>query len=103
MLCQEQKVKRSHFIVIDAESKYILYVFLKKTLQLDQCVSILYFFFGSDRSPRSYKSLSGIYVCVCVYYTGCPKKNALLSLKAYNSGSEGAIGTSRDSFGILRL
>ena len=68
MLCQEQKVKRSHFIVIDAESKYILYVFLKKTLQLDQCVSILYFFFGSDRSPRSYKSLSGIYVCVCVYY-----------------------------------
>ena len=66
MLCQEQKVKRSHFIVIDAESKYILYVFLKKTLQLDQCVSILYFFFGSDRSPRSYKSLSGIYaVYVC--------------------------------------
>ena len=36
-------------------------------------------------------------------YTGCPKKNALLSLKAYNSGLEAAIGTSRDSFGILRL
>ena len=35
--------------------------------------------------------------------TGCPKKNALLSLKAYNSGLEGAVGTSRDSFGILRL
>ena len=35
--------------------------------------------------------------------TGCPKKNALLSLKAYNSGLEAAIGTSRDSFGILRL
>ena len=39
------------------------------------------------------------------YYvsTGCPKKNALLSLKAYNSGLEATIGTSRDSFGILRL
>ena len=36
-------------------------------------------------------------------HTGCPKKNALLSLKAYNSGLEAAIGTSRDSFGILRL
>ena len=35
--------------------------------------------------------------------TGCPKKNALLSFKAYNSGLEAAIGTSRDSFGILRL
>ena len=36
-------------------------------------------------------------------YTGCPKKNALLSLKAYNSGLEAAIWASRDSFGILRL
>ena len=36
-------------------------------------------------------------------HTGCPKKNALLSLKAHNSGLEGAIGTSRDSFEILRL
>ena len=35
--------------------------------------------------------------------TGCPKKNALLSLKAYNSGLEAAIGASRDSFGILWL
>ena len=35
--------------------------------------------------------------------TGCPKKNALLSLKAYNSCLEATIGTSRDSFGILRL
>ena len=34
-------------------------------------------------------------------HTGCPKKNALLSLKAYNSGLEAAIGASRDSFGIL--
>ena len=36
-------------------------------------------------------------------HTGCPKKNALLSLKAYNSGLEAAIGASRDSFGILWL
>ena len=35
--------------------------------------------------------------------TGCPKKNALLSLKSYNSGLEAAIWTSRDSFGIFRL
>ena len=36
-------------------------------------------------------------------YTGCPKKNALLSLKACNSGLEAAIGAIKDSFGILRL
>ena len=35
--------------------------------------------------------------------TGCPQKNALLSLKAYNSGLEAAIGASRDSFGIQWL
>ena len=35
--------------------------------------------------------------------TGCPKKNALLSLKAYNPGLEAAIWASRDSFGILWL
>ena len=38
--------------------------------------------------------------CTC---TGCPRKNARLSLKAYNSSLEVAIGTSRDSFEILKL
>ena len=40
---------------------------------------------------------------ISVENTGCPKKNALLSLKAYNSGLEAAIGAGRDSFGILWL
>ena len=39
----------------------------------------------------------------CFPHTGCPKKNDLLSLKAYNFGLEAAIWASRDSFGILRL
>ena len=46
---------------------------------------------------------NGKYRIVQKICTGCPKKNALLSLKAYNSGFEAAIGAIRDSSGILWL
>ena len=62
---------------------------------------------NASDTEQSGQSGSGHLICISLIQysvpTGCPKKNALLSLKAYNSGLEAAIGTSRDSFGILRL
>ena len=53
------------------------------------------------QSPSLHQSLQ--FSFLKAKYTGCPKKNALLSLKAYNSGLEASIGASWDSFVILRL
>ena len=52
---------------------------------------------------RTFKNVPECMQNVPECYTGCPKINALLSLKAYNSGLEEAIGARRDSLGILGL
>ena len=51
--------------------------------------------------PKSALGAPKVVYCICkvVYkYTGCPKKNALLSLEANISGFKGPIGQSWTSF-----
>ena len=66
--------------------------------RLSQCSAIRWLGPGHWSKTQSKDHYSAI-----IINTGCPKKNALLSLKAYNSGLEAAIWASKDTFGILRL